>query len=320
MLTATDRSTHNERQPGNRFAMISNTLSAPADACGPAANRDGPAMPPNIARLLCILRILLDFGRRLAAGVERVAATRDFWLFSAVFGTTTLPVIHTHIHRGILRAATLESLLLQRAAAGRDMAARPLHPNPAPTEDTNADPCNEPFDAQVARLTAERARHDAQVDPDNPATAEQIEAEVRARPIGRTIADIRRDLGIIAIMCTREFWDTVTDAVAAYQDSAAEYLDATQPAPECPQQKHAAKPPTNQMDRGPDPYPQRTNRPRRTPGSKIVERPLDRFGTMPAPAKPRPKSRLSVPEPNRHATVAGRATGPPLRAATKCAA
>ncbi|HTW69841.1 MAG TPA: hypothetical protein VME47_08155 [Acetobacteraceae bacterium] len=201
--------------------MTYNTLTAPADAYPPDADQAGPTMPENIARLLDVLRILLGYGRHLAATIQRRAAAPGFRrLFSPLFGTDRLPVMRARIHRGILRAAALESLLLQRAATGRDIAPTPLHARAAPGKDANTDPCNEPFHIQVARLAAGRAQHDAPVDPDNLATAEQIEAEVRARPIGRTIGDICRDLGIVAMMCTRELWGAVTDAIARYENTA----------------------------------------------------------------------------------------------------
>ncbi len=290
--------------------MNSHTLSAPADAYPPDADRAGPAMPENIARLLTILRVLLDFGRSLAATIERRAATPDFWLFSAVFGTSRVPVILAHLHRGILRAATLKSLLLQRAAAGRDVTAAPLHAHPPATGDANADPCDEPFDAQRARLTAERARHDAPVDPDNLATAEQIEAEVRARPIGRSLADIRRDLGIVACMCTRRFWDTVTDAIACFEVSVAVCSEDMQPGPEPSAPAHETEPPKEKMQRGEHHYA------RRRPGFKTAGQPIDPLRPNPAPAGPHD----DVPIPHRRAAVATHATGPPLRAAMQRAA
>jgi len=68
---------------GNRPAMISSPNTAPADAYAPEANREGPAMPENIARLLYVVRILLDFGHHLAATIERRAAGPGFWLLSS---------------------------------------------------------------------------------------------------------------------------------------------------------------------------------------------------------------------------------------------
>jgi len=228
--------------------MTHNPPAAPVDACSPDATRAGPAMPENIARILYIVRILLAFGRHLADTIECRAASNGFWLFRAVFGTSRLPVIQAYIHRAILRASALETLLLARAAAGHDVA-----PTPAPRATgaaiAEAGPDGEPLDAQVDRLVAERARLDAPADPANLATAAQIEAEVLARPIGRTISDIRRDLGVVADMCTTEFWSATTGAIACYSASAAVWREDNQSAP-----AFAARPVKN------DPSPQQESR------------------------------------------------------------
>jgi len=263
-------------------------------------------MPENLARLLYIVRTLLGFARRVPAIIERRAAEHNFWLFSAVFGTSKLPVILAHIHRGILRAAALETLLLARAATGRDVAAPPRPQRPVPAGHPSLHPADEPFQDQVARLTAERARHDAPADPHNLATPEAIEAEVRARPISRTIDDIRRDLGMVAMMCTNEFWDALADAIACHQDAAAaESLDATPPKPDLPPPPPQADPSPKPTDRNPDPDS------RQTPARKIAPRPIAAFRVTPA----RPRPRRIVPLPHKHAPAPA-ATGPPPRAAT----
>ncbi|HUB46080.1 MAG TPA: hypothetical protein VMB73_13930 [Acetobacteraceae bacterium] len=291
--------------------MISDKLTAPSDADSPDADRAGFPMPENIARLLTIVRILLEYGRHLAATIERRATRPGFSLFAALFSTANLPVILAHLNRGILRATALESLLLQRAATGRDVA--PSHRTHAtPTHAATADnPSQEQFAAQVAHLTAERAQHDAPVDLDNLPTAEQIEAEVHARPIGRTIADICRDLGVVAMMCARSFWDATTDAIACHQDvAAAACLQDTQLEPECFQSQPEQDPAPEQMDR-------RMNlHPRQTPGFKIGEHTVVPSRPDPAPRRPH----QDVPDQHRHAVLAPAATGPPRRAAMKHAA
>ena len=297
--------------------MTHDTLSALADADSPDADRAGPAMPEHIARLLYILVTLIDAGRRLAAILEQRTLRRSFWLFRAVFGTPKGVVILAHIHRGIRRAIALESLLREHVAIGRDVVAPPLHTRAVVSEGASADPGNEPFDAQVARLTSERAQHDAPADPDNPATAEQIEAEIRAHPIGRTIDNIRRDLGIVAMMCTPAFWDAITDAIIRYQDSAAECLDDPQP------ELDSVRPETDSAqqeaaeDLSPQQSTQSTNQDsRQKPGRKIDQRPAARSHPKAAMAMPRRNVAIS----NKPTAVAARATGPPLRAPVKRAA
>ena len=187
-------------------------------------------MPTNIAQLLYVVRILLEYGRHLAATIERRAAAPGFGLFAALFGTARLPVILAYLHRGVLRATALESLLRERAATGRDVAMAPLHTCSEPDADNakaKIDPLHEPLGAQFARLAAERAEHDAPIDPDHLPTLEAIEAEIRDRPIGLTIAHIRRDLGIVAGLCTRAFWDAVTEAVFCSESSALKCPDET---------------------------------------------------------------------------------------------
>ena len=289
--------------------MIANTLFSPADACAPDADRAGLAMPENLARLLCIVRILLDSGRRFTALVERRMSWRGFWLLSAVWGTSR-PAMRARLHRGLLRAAALESLLLCRAATGRDVAAPPSPVCPEATQDAKLHPCDEPFRDQVARLDAERARYDAAPDPRNPPTPGEIEAEVRARSIARTIDDIRRDLGVVAIMCTNQFWDAMTDAIARYQDgTAAERLDDTLPEPEPLPPPPKDESDQRQMGRGPDLCP------RRKPAFKTGDHTIVPFPARPALARPR----QNVPISNINAAVPHAATGPP-RVAMRLAA
>ena len=209
-------------------------------------------MPTNIAQLLSVVRILLEYGRHLAATIERRAAAPGFGLFAALFGSPRLPVIHAYLHRGILRAAALESLLRERAATGCDVAMSPLHTgSEADTDSAEAkpDPLHEPLGAQIARLAAERAAHDAPIDPAHLPTLEDMEAEIRDRPIGLTIAHIRRDLGIVAGLCTRAFWDSVTEAIACYEDSALKYSDDVQHKPEMFQRDQGDNLPSEQMRR-----------------------------------------------------------------------
>lgn len=291
--------------------MTSDTLSSPADAHAPDADRAGPAMPENLARLFYIVHTLLGFGRHFAALIERRTARRGFWLFSAVLGTKKRAAMRASLQCGILRAAALESLLLKRAATGRDVAAASPPTRAASDEDANAHPCDESFRDQIAHLTAERAQYDAPVDPCNLATAEAIEAEVLARSIGRNIADICRDLGVVAIMCTSAFWDATTDAIACYQDgAAAECLDDTQPEPALLAQQPDEDSAPEQMDRGTSLYPPPPS------GFEFAERRIIPFRRR----LTRAGQRDNVSVLHRHAAVPAAATGPPLRGATKLAA
>ena len=283
-------------------------------------------MPENIARLLYVLRILLEFGRHLLATMERRAAGPGSWLFRAIFGTAELPVIYAHLRRGLLRAAALESLLLARAAAGHDVVPSSPDSRAAPGADPSADLPTGSLETQVAHLTAARARQDAPIDPDNQATAESIAAEVHARPISRTIAEISRDLGVVAVLCTRDFWDAITDAIARFEDSTAACPANPQPEPEQPPQSAHIITCTEQENRGPDQCPHWLTQSKSVsrPASPLRANPIlirrnpasrPRFATT-APATPRHNVTIQ----NRNPAMAVNATGPPLRLATKLAA
>ena len=280
------------------------TTQAHVQACpqpDPAQDRAGPAVPANIAVLLCIVSKLLEYGRHLAATIERRAAMPGFSLFAVVFGTRNLPVILAYLHRGILRATALESLLRKRAATGRDLAPAPLRPRAQPGTNAKADPGDEPVNTQAARLAAERARDDAPIDPDNLPTREEIEAEVRANPIGRTIAAICRDFGIVPGMCTREFWDTLSEAIASHEGSILTCWQHMLHKPEQTHQQQDDDPAQEQIIRDIALHPHRTL------GFKIGERPVDPFRDEPAPARPR----QSLPVRKHDAAASAEATGPP---------
>jgi hypothetical protein len=78
-------------------------------------------MPARIAALLHTVRIMLGFGRHLAETAQRRSASPDFNAIAACFGTGRLCAILAHLQRGLLRAAALERVLLERAARGRDI-------------------------------------------------------------------------------------------------------------------------------------------------------------------------------------------------------
>src|SRR5579859_716390 len=78
-------------------------------------------LPNNIASLLHAARTLLTYGRHLIDTVRHRAAAPNFNAIAACFGTANLSTILAHLHRGLLRAAALERVLLARAATGRDI-------------------------------------------------------------------------------------------------------------------------------------------------------------------------------------------------------
>jgi len=190
-------------------------------------------MPARIALLLHAVRVLLGYGRHLSDTARQRAAAPSFTSVGVCFGTDRLSAILARVQRGILRAMALERVLLERAAAGRDIdivqrraspPAPPAEPDESPA-DTQAAP---PADAQPAEVPPARkpARR-----PSRPAfwndpelflpTLEDFVAEVRRRPIGRTIVDICLDLGVVPAVCTGPFWDELFDIMQFFGGSLA---------------------------------------------------------------------------------------------------
>ena len=194
----------------------------------------GPAkpVPERIAAVLSVVAILTEYGRHLADTIEHRAIWRGFATIAQFFGTAAMPVILAHIRRGIMRAVALEHMLLRRAARGRDLAilARRVHarraaePTAPPAEPaTTAAAAPPPAEAPPAQQPASRPAR--RTGPEEPLTLDtlpsmaQLEAEVRRRPIGRTIVDICRDLGISPSLCDGPFWNRVFMAIHCYRGS-----------------------------------------------------------------------------------------------------
>jgi hypothetical protein len=189
-------------------------------------NRDAlPTIPERIATLLRVVRILLGHGRHLADTVKHRAAAPGFAAIAACFGTANLALILAHLHRGLLRATALERVLLARAATGRDLAfakprIRSAQTPPAPTDPTGDRQAAPPVPRTATPRPAWR------LDPDHPAnfhtpTLEQLEAQARRRPIGRTIVDICLDLAVVPGFCTGEFWNELFDLTRCHGGSIA---------------------------------------------------------------------------------------------------
>ncbi len=186
-----------------------------------------PASPPErIAALLSVVRILLGYGRHLADTINHRAAAPSFTTIAACFGTIDLSVILGHLHRGILRAAALERVLLARAARGRDVAftrsrirAQGRKPAPADADQDAANPAARKPEPRPLR----RVPHNADADFHTP-THQELERQVRSRPVGRTIVDICLDLAVVPGFCTGPFWNALFDAMHWYGGSTASVM------------------------------------------------------------------------------------------------
>jgi hypothetical protein len=186
-------------------------LSSPPD---PATDRPGKLVPQNIADMLALLHILLTYARHLAATIERRAASRGFASIGQYFGTARLPVILARLQRGMLRIAALERVLLVRAARGRDLVFREFHVRTrraAPAREPQ--PQVPPADPAAAAPKPVRRKRDAAPDPANLPTLDQLIAQIRRRPIGQTVADICRDLGVWPLLCDHGFWTDLSHAI-----------------------------------------------------------------------------------------------------------
>jgi hypothetical protein len=204
---------------------MQNTAPDPPNAAAPTdppPDRLGRAVPERIALLLHAVHILLNFGRHLAATAQHRAAHPGFNAIAVCFGTGRMFTILAHLQRGILRAMALERVLLARAARGRDI--RFTEPR-APTRATPAvpgAPLAEPQpEAQAARKPAlRRSPPPGSNDPELfMPTLEELEAQVRRRPLGRTIVEICLDLAVVPGFCTGSFWNAVFDGIRLYGGS-----------------------------------------------------------------------------------------------------
>ena len=186
----------------------------------PAATIPAPTIPERLAALLHVVCVLLGHGRRLAENVPDRAAGVEFATLAAVCGTYNLPSILVRLQRGILRAMALERYLLARAERGREIAfveSRERTPAKPPAEPPEGAPVGAPDGtAQQARPSGRRP-----FDPDDLRipTLEELDAEVRRRPLGRTIAMICMDLAVVPGFCTGTFWNQVFDTLQGYGGS-----------------------------------------------------------------------------------------------------
>jgi hypothetical protein len=290
----------------------------------PPKDRPGKPVPERIAAMLSLVAVLAEYGRHLAETIEHRAIWRGFATIAQFFGTATMPVILAHIQRGLMRAVALERLLLRRATRGRDLAIlarrmrapraeEPTAPQPEPTAppaEPTAPPA-EPAAADPAAPQPAEALPAAQPEPppvrrrvpEEPLTLDtlpsmaQVEAEVRRRPIGQTIVDICRDLGISPTLCDGTFWNRVFTAIHCYRGSFANIMLEMRRREKRFDHEHWQHPKLA--------LPEQTREGvRRVLGFAIGEPPVDPFRPMSEPGAPATDTAPSVP-------VAAVATGPP---------
>ena len=193
-------------------------MEAPGAATPSASPPDPPQDPcaSNIPALLHVARILLGYGRHLIDTIRQRAAAPNFNAIAACFGTDNLSTILAHLHRGILRATALERMLIARAATGRDIdfvERRMPETQPAPA-DTQPEP-------PVTRIRAPKPSRPAGWDDPElfMPTLEDLERQVRRRPVGRTIQDICLDLAVVPGFCHSQFWNSLFDIMTWFGGS-----------------------------------------------------------------------------------------------------
>ena len=171
-------------------------------------------VPPCIAFVLHVVRVLLRYGRQLDETLPTKADHPRFPTLAAGFGTHDVRRILAHIQRGILRAMMLERFLLARAAQGRDI--EPIHP-PEPAEPAEIDA----LDLKLRPPSQPRAKPAQKADPDDPMqfampTLKELESQVRRRAVGTTIAEICMDLGITPTSCDGQTWDEILQTLTHF--------------------------------------------------------------------------------------------------------
>ena len=186
----------------------------------PAPAKPRP-IPGRIGAVLHVLAVLISHARHFAATATTRAAAPEFATAAAVFGTGDLPTILHRMQRGMLRALALRDYLFARAARGCNLrfawppcvALQPHHRPPA-------EPAPRPRSAPLHPRRPDPALLDTG-DPDASRlpTPEELAAEVRRRPVGRTIAYICMDLGIAPGLCDGDFWNRVEKTLRRYGGS-----------------------------------------------------------------------------------------------------
>ena len=219
----------------------------PAPTHDPQPDPPTRTMPARIAAMLHTVRIMLGFGRHLAETAKDRSASTDFNAIAVCFGTSRLCAILAHVQRGLLRAAALERVLLARAARGRDIqfvfprerataattttATLTTPGDPPAAEQSAVQPAEPSAEPPAAEQSAEAPIAPKPARPSRPfgwndpelfmPTPEQLEAQVRRRPLGRTIVDICLDLAVMPGFCTGQFWNTLFDSIRLHGGSVA---------------------------------------------------------------------------------------------------
>jgi hypothetical protein len=191
------------------------TPTPPSAPPHPSQDDSASTLPNNIAVILHAVGILLTYGRHLIDTVRSRAAARNFNAIAACFGTANLSNIIAHLNRGLLRAAALEHVLLARAATGRDIdfVERRIRTPEPPSTALDTQPAQP--SPHVARKRASRPAGWDDPELFMP-TLQDLERQVRRRPLGRTVLDICLDLAVVPGFCHSAFWNELFDIMTLF--------------------------------------------------------------------------------------------------------
>jgi hypothetical protein len=152
-------------------------------------------MPDYIVVVLHAVRILLGYGRHMLDTVRQRATAPTFPSIAACFGTANLPTILAHLRR-----------------------TRTDEPPPPPA----APQAEQPAKPKAAPRPALPPGSD---DPELfMPTPEDLDRQVRRRAVGRTIAEICRDLAVVPGFCTPVFWNHLFEVMHYFGGSVANVM------------------------------------------------------------------------------------------------
>ena len=160
-----------------------------------------PTALPRVGSLLRAVRLLVEYGTALIATLQQRNCLERCTMAMMDFGTRDLTLIIARIKCGLLRAAALEERLGRLVARGVDLPVPPVRPLAEASGATRAAGKRKTSAARAALLAALPS-------------AEEIAAQVRTQSLGVIIADICRDLGLMAGAMDARIWDALEDAAA----------------------------------------------------------------------------------------------------------
>lgn len=207
-----------KQNPGGEAPGLNQTEPTALHAATPQ-----PQTRPMLGRIGAVLKIvqrLIAYGQHFNANAPARAGNPQFASVNAIFGTYDLATMMFRVKRGTLRAMALQRYLLARAARDRNLrfgwrSHVDLQPHHRPPTKPRAKPT---APRQAPRKEPSLLADDAPGAYYLP-TDQEFDAEMRRRPVGRTMAYICLDLSIVPGLCNGDFWCDVEYAMRRYGGS-----------------------------------------------------------------------------------------------------